>query len=101
MARRRRSYIDGVDIGIVYELLCVGIPLAYMVTLGIQACLGLAAAHHGLNVRALDLCKGRARLLLGHLAASYKSPTYLFHLAVCYYLCAKVAQTEDNAKEKR
>ena len=94
MARWRSGNIDGVDIGVVNELLGIGIPLPDMMTLGIGACLVFVTAHHGLDMRSLHDVEGGARLLLCHLATTYESPTDLFHNILFCKL------TKKNAKHK-
>ena len=46
MGGRRRSDIDGVDIRIVDQCLCIGVPPLNTMTLGIRTCLQLTSAEH-------------------------------------------------------
>ena len=110
VARGRRGDVDGVDVGVVDELLRVGVPLAYVVALSIEARLGGVAAHHRHHLRPRHLAEGRSRLFLRGLATAYKTPVYSLHSGLkiyvndgvrhfwCRLTYAKLVQIEDNTK---
>ena len=64
MARGWGGHIDGIHVGVVDELLRVGVPFPDMVLLGIGAGTLLAPAHDGHDARAFDIGKGGTAFLL-------------------------------------
>ena len=73
-----RGDVNGIHVGIVYQLLGIRVPFTYMVALGITAGFVLTTAHDSHYLRALHLVEGWTRFLLGHFSATDKSPIYLF-----------------------
>ena len=58
MRRRGRGDVNGVDIGIVNQLLGIGVPLGYVVPLSVGTGLVLASAHHCLYMRPFYFVEG-------------------------------------------
>ena len=74
MAAGRRSNIDSIHVGIVNELLGIGIPFRYAVSLSIATRLLLLATHHRHHAGAFYLRERRPAFLFCHLTTSDEAP---------------------------
>lgn len=67
--------IDGVDVGVGDEILCVGVPSGYVVGLCKSLGAGSVAAHDSYNLGVVELGKGGERAAFGGFAAANEAPS--------------------------
>ena len=86
---RRRRHIDGVHVGVVHELLRVGVPPFYPVSFGIRRGALCRAAHHRHHLRPCNLVECRTRFPLNDLTAANKTPSDMFHVSLRMCVCTQ------------
>ena len=74
---RRGGNVDGVDVWVADELLCVGVPTGNVVPLCVGTGFILAPAHHGLYAGTRNEVEGRTTFLFGDLTTANEAPTNL------------------------
>src|SRR5262245_61373373 len=79
MRARRRGDVDGVDLGVVDQLVGIIVPTGDAVSAGVILGLGAVATHDGDDRTAGNFLEGRPAFDLRHVAAANESPADLVH----------------------
>ena len=66
--------VNGVDVGVVNECLCIGVELTDVVALCVRLCFFWVAAHDGNDLRAFYFSEGGSAFLFGYFTASDEAP---------------------------
>ena len=86
VCRGRSGYVYGIDIGVFYHRLRIGVPVGHAIQVGIGAGIVCAPAEYGFHMRLGNGIESGARLAFRCLSQTNKSPRDVLH---CYFFFCK------------